>query len=65
MYQIKQHVHYNLGKEPKTYTYDLKPTLDEATEYVRMLNRRNEGTSIDDPERIAVTYSIGPQVFPL
>jgi hypothetical protein len=57
-YKIIQHVHHNLGKEPASSWYTSAHTLDEATVMVRELNARNS-TAIDDPERIAVTYSIG------
>ena len=53
-----QHVHYNMGKEPATSWYQSANTQEEATAIVRELNARNN-TPIDDPERIAVTYSIG------
>jgi hypothetical protein len=56
-YKIIQHVHHNLGKEPVSSWYTSTNTLKEATAMVRELNARNS-TAIDDPERIAVTYSI-------
>lgn len=54
-----QHVHYNMGKEPRTTWYQSAATPEEATIIVRQLNARNSNIAIDDPERIAVTYSIG------
>jgi hypothetical protein len=56
-YKIIQHVHHNLGKEPVSSWYNSTNTLKEATAMVRELNARNSA-AIDDPERIAVTYSI-------
>ena len=54
-----QHVHYNMGKEPHTTWYTSAATSDEATVIVRQLNARNSDIPMNDPERIAVTYSIG------
>jgi hypothetical protein len=58
-YKIMQHVHYNMGKEPHTTWYTSVATSDEATVIVRQLNARNSDIPMNDPERIAVTYSIG------
>jgi hypothetical protein len=58
-YKIMQHVHYNMGKEPRTTWYQSADTVEQATIIVRQLNARNSNIPMDDPERIAVTYSIG------
>jgi len=58
-YKIMQHVHHNMGKEPHTTWYTSAATSDEATVIVRQLNARNSDIPMNDPERIAVTYSIG------
>ena len=58
-YKIMQHVHYNMGKEPRTTWYQSADTAEEATTIVRRLNARNSHISMDDPKVIAVTYSIG------
>ena len=58
-YKILQHVHYNMGKEPRTTWYTSAATPEDATAIVRQLNARNSNIPMDDPERIAVTYSIG------
>lgn len=54
-----QHVHYNMGKEPRTSWYTSADTVEQATIIVRQLNARNSNIPMDDSERIAVTYSIG------
>ena len=58
-YKIMQHVHYNMGKEPRTSWYTSADTVEQATIIVRQLNARNSNIPMDDSERIAVTYSIG------
>ena len=58
-YKIMQHVHHNMGKEPRTTWYQSADTLEQATVIVRELNARNSNIPMNDSERIAVTYSIG------
>jgi hypothetical protein len=48
-----------MGKEPRTTWYTSAATSEEATAIVRQLNARNSNIPMNDPERIAVTYSIG------
>jgi hypothetical protein len=58
-YKILQHVHSGSG-EPATSWYHSAYSADEATQMVRELNARN-ACAINDPSKIAVTYSIGCQ----
>lgn len=57
MFKIIQTVHHDDGKQPTTYWYTSRDTLEEATDYVTMANLANEIAN-NNPECIPVTYHV-------